>query len=126
MPNVGPYCAGDPVRFGYIEDLEKAFESHGSKIAGFMIECIQGHAGCKPATDEYLKQVRELCRKYNVLFVADEIQAGLGRAGSFLSFESAGIKPDLVVLGKSLSGGMYPISAVLGIEEVMTSTEPGQ
>ncbi|KAI1781521.1 putative ornithine aminotransferase [Hypoxylon cercidicola] len=126
MPNVGPYCTGEPIRFGVVEDLERAFQKCGPQIAGFMVEPVQGHAGCIPASDEYLVEIRRLCTKYNVLLIADEIQAGLGRAGSFLSFQTSGIKPDMVVLGKSLSGGMYPISGVLGTNEVMTSIKPGQ
>jgi ornithine--oxo-acid transaminase len=126
MPNVGPYCAGNEIRFGVIEDLEQAFRTHGNEIAAFLVECVQGHAGCFAAPDEYLVQVRELCDKYNVLFIADEIQGGLGRSGRLFSYESAGIKPDMVIVGKSLSGGMYPISAVLGTATVMDSIDPGQ
>lgn len=126
MPNVGPYCTGEPVRFGVAEDLERAFKKCGPQIAGFMVEPVQGHAGCLPGSDEYLIEIRRLCTKYNVLLIADEIQAGLGRAGSLLSFQTSGIKPDMVVLGKSLSGGTYPISGVVGTDEVMTSLEPGQ
>lgn len=126
MPNVGPYCTGDVVRFGVIEDLERAFRKSGEHIAAFLIEPVQGHAGCLAPPDEYLVRVRELCTQHNILFIADEIQAGLGRTGHFLSYQSAGIKPDMVILGKSLSGGMYPMSAVLGTSEVMDSIEPGQ
>lgn len=126
MPNIGPCCAGGKIRFGVIEDLEAAFKKCGSQIAAFLIEPVQGHAGCLPAPDEYLIRVRELCTQYNILFIADEIQGGLGRSGSLLSYESSGIKPDMVILGKSLSGGLYPMSAVLGMKEVMDSVEPGQ
>ncbi|EEA21342.1 hypothetical protein TMatcc_009257 [Talaromyces marneffei ATCC 18224] len=126
MPNVGPYCAGNAIRFGVIEDLEEAFTKCGSRIAAFLVECVQGHAGCLAPTDEYLKAVRELCSKHNILFIADEIQAGLGRTGYLFSYESANIKPDMVILGKSISGGMYPISAVLGTTNAMGAIEPGQ
>ncbi|KAJ9144150.1 Ornithine aminotransferase [Pleurostoma richardsiae] len=97
MPGVGAFCAGEEVRFGVIEDLERAFQKCGHQIAAYLIEPVQGHAGCLPATDEYLIRVRELC-----------------------------MKPDMVVIGKSLSGGLYPISAVLGTNEAMTSVDPGQ
>ncbi|KAL2823569.1 pyridoxal phosphate-dependent transferase [Aspergillus cavernicola] len=126
MPNIGPHCAGNTIRFGHIEDLEEAFNKSGSRIAAFVIECVQGHAGCLAATDEYLVAVRQLCTKHNVLFIADEIQAGLGRTGHLFSYMSADVKPDLVVLGKSLSGGLYPISAVIGTKEAMGGIEPGQ
>jgi ornithine--oxo-acid transaminase len=126
MPNVGPYCTGDVVRFGVLEDLEKAFKEHGDKIAAYIVEPVQGHAGCIAASDEYLVGVRDLCTKYKVLFVADEIQGGLGRAGSLFSYQTAGVKPDVVVLGKSLSGGLYPVSGVIGSEDAMSGLEPGQ
>lgn len=126
MPNVGPFCAGDEVRFGVIEDLERAFERHGDQIAAFLIECVQGHAGCIAAPDEYLVRVRQLCDQYRVLFIADEIQAGLGRTGAMFSYESSGIRPDIVIIGKSLSGGLYPMSAVLGTKDAMDSIDPGQ
>ncbi|KAH8899044.1 putative ornithine aminotransferase [Thozetella sp. PMI_491] len=126
MPNVGPFCAGNEVRFGSIEDLEQAFQSHGSQTAAFLVECVQGHAGCLAPPDGYIERVRELCDQYNVLFIADEIQAGLGRTGRLFSYEHAGIKPDMVIIGKSLSGGFYPISAVLGTRRAMDSIEPGQ
>lgn len=126
MPNVGPSCAGMPVRFGEIDDLKRAFEKCGPQIAAFMIEPVQGHAGCLPPPEDYLRQVRELCTIHNVLLIADEIQAGLGRTGAFLSNTPYDMKPDMVVLGKSMSGGLYPISAVLGTNEVMTTIEVGQ
>lgn len=119
MPNIGPYCAGNEVRFNVIEDLEKAFQIRGHEIAGFMIEAIQGQNGCQPASNEYLLQVRELCNRYNVLFICDEIQSGLGRSGEWFSYQASGVKPDMVVLGKSLSGGLFPISGVSGKKEAM-------
>ncbi|KAL3474418.1 pyridoxal phosphate-dependent transferase [Aspergillus californicus] len=126
MPNIGPHCAGNTIRFGHIEDLEEAFTKCGSRIAAFLVECVQGHAGCLAPPDEYLVAVRELCTKHNVLFIADEIQAGLGRTGHLFSYMSANIKPDMVIVGKSLSGGLYPISAVVGTKSAMGGIEPGQ
>lgn len=113
------------MRFGNIEDLERAFKKCGPEIAAFMTECVQGNAGCLPAEDAYLVRVRELCTEYNVLLIADEIRAGLGRAGYLMFYQKSGIKPDLVSLGKSLSGGMYPMSMVLGMKDVMGSVSPG-
>jgi ornithine--oxo-acid transaminase len=126
MPNVGPYCTGNVIRFGVVEDLEKAFAAQGDKIAAYIVEPVQGHAGCIAASDEYLVAVRDLCTKYRVLFIADEIQGGLGRAGSLFSYQSSGVKPDMVVLGKSLSGGLYPVSGIVGTEEAMSGLEAGQ
>ncbi|KAL5342928.1 ornithine aminotransferase car2 [Aspergillus crustosus] len=126
MPNIGPHCAGNTINFGSIEDLEEAFTRSGPRIAAFLVECVQGHAGCLSPTEGYLVAVRDLCRKHNVLFMADEIQAGLGRTGHLFSYMSAKVKPDIVILGKSLSGGLYPISAVLGTTEAMGGVEPGQ
>ncbi|KAF1999213.1 PLP-dependent transferase [Amniculicola lignicola CBS 123094] len=113
MSNVGPQYASISVRFRAIEDLE-------------CTSIARGHAGYLAPSDAYLVRVRELCDRYNILLISDEVQAGLGRTGHLLSYQSAGIKLDVVVLGKSLSGGTYPISAVLGRKEVMTSLEAGQ
>ncbi|KAH8168708.1 aminotransferase class-III domain-containing protein [Sarocladium implicatum] len=126
MPNIGPYCTGDAIRFGIIEDLEKAFKSHGDRIAAYIVEPVQGHAGCIAASDEYLVAVRDLCTRYNILFIADEIQGGLGRAGSLFSYQTSGVKPDMVILGKSLSGGLYPVSGVIGTEDALSGLEAGQ
>ncbi|KAH7303955.1 putative ornithine aminotransferase [Stachybotrys elegans] len=126
MPNVGPYCTGAVIRFGVVEDLEKAFKTHGDRIAAYIVEPVQGHAGCIAASDEYLVAVRDLCNKYRILFIADEIQGGLGRAGSLFSYQSSGVKPDMVVLGKSLSGGLYPVSGIIGTEDAMSGLEAGQ
>lgn len=121
VPNVGATSpSGKLIRFGELEDLREALEIDGSKIAAFMVEPIQGSAGygahkfsfqvliCSrivaPSTG-YLKQVAALCKKYNVLFIADEVQTGLGRTGANLSHLREGVRPDLVVLGKALAGG---------------------
>jgi len=91
-----------------------------------MVEPIQGEAGVVVPSDGYLRGVRSLCDKYNVLFIADEVQTGLGRTGKMLAVEHEGVKPDILVLGKALSGGMYPVSAVLTRDEVMLTIKPGQ
>ena len=126
MPGIGSDCTGHAIRYGEIDDVRKAFSSHGSDIAAFMLECVQGGAGSLPASKEYLQELAALCKQHNILLIAEEIQCGLGRAGAMLAYEPAGIKPDLVVLGKSLSGGLYPVSAVLGRREIMDSVAPSQ
>ena len=93
--------------------------------AAFMVEPIQGESGVVVPRDGFLKEAAELCKKNNVLFVADEIQAGLGRTGKMFAFEHEEIKPDMVIIGKALSGGMYPVSAVLASKEVMGVFNPG-
>lgn len=94
-------------------------------IAAFIVEPIQGEAGIVVPSDNYLKEIRALCDKYNVLMICDEIQTGIARTGKLLCHEWAGIKPDMVLLGKAISGGMYPVSAVLGRKDVMLTVEPG-
>ncbi|KAI5778523.1 pyridoxal phosphate-dependent transferase [Geopyxis carbonaria] len=127
LPNVGPICpaTGKPIRYNVIEDLEAALESHGDKVAAFLVEPIQGEAGIVVPSDDYLAKVRELCTKHNVLLICDEIQTGIARTGRLLCVEHSGIKPDLVLLGKAISGGVYPVSAVLADKEVMLCIEPG-
>uniref|UniRef100_A0A0N5AIA6 Ornithine aminotransferase n=1 Tax=Syphacia muris TaxID=451379 RepID=A0A0N5AIA6_9BILA len=94
--------------------------------AAFMVEPIQGEAGVVVPNAGYLKGVRDLCNKYNVLFIADEVQTGLGRTGKLLCTYHENVRPDIVTLGKALSGGMYPISAVLCDDEIMMNIKPGQ
>lgn len=105
--------------------LREALEVHGQKTAAFLVEPIQGEAGIVVPDDSYLKEVRSLCDKHNVLLICDEIQTGIARTGRLLCHEWAGIKPDLVLLGKAISGGMYPVSCVLGSKDVMLTIEPG-
>jgi len=127
LPNVGCVCPSTkaPLRYNNISDLEKALETHGKETAAFLVEPIQGEAGIIVPEEDYLKKVRELCDKHNVLMICDEIQTGIARTGKMLCFEWSGIKPDLVLLGKAISGGMYPVSCVLGSKEVMLTIEPG-
>lgn len=91
-----------------------------------MVEPIQGEAGIRVPSPGYLKGVRELCTKYNVLFIADEIQTGLGRTGKRLAVDYENVKPDILVLGKALGGGVYPVSAALANDDVMLVIEPGR
>ena len=95
-------------------------------VAAFMLEPIQGEAGVVVPSDGYLRGVRELCTKHNVLMVADEVQTGLCRTGKMLAIDHEGVRPDVLILGKALSGGMYPVSAVLASDEVMLTIRPGE
>lgn len=127
LPSVGPSCPvnGAVIRYGNIEDLELAFKTHGDRIAGFLVEPIQGEAGVVVPPADYLPKVRELCTKYNILFIADEIQTGIARTGKMLCVEHSNVKPDAVLLGKAISGGVYPVSCVLSSHEIMSCFEPG-
>ena len=95
-------------------------------IAGFLVEPIQGEAGAKVPDDGYLRKSYELCKKHNVLFIADEIQTGIARTGKLLACDYEEVKPDILILGKALSGGVYPVSAVLSSHEIMDVIRPGQ
>lgn len=127
VPGVGATCpsTGKTIRFGHVEDLEEALEAHGKETAAFIVEPIQGEAGVVVPADDYLTKVHALCKKHNVLLICDEIQTGIGRTGRMLCSEWSGIKPDMVTLGKAISGGMYPVSCVLSSEEIMLTIEPG-
>lgn len=123
----GPFMPGfETVPFNDIAALEAVFERDAKNIAAFMVEPIQGEAGVVVPDDGYLKRVRELCDKHNVLWVADEVQTGLARTGKMLAVDYEGVKPDILILGKALSGGMYPVSAVLASDEIMLTIKPGQ
>ncbi|KAM0682707.1 ornithine aminotransferase [Mitosporidium daphniae] len=127
LPNVGPVVEQiGPIRYNNLQDLETALKSHGHLIAGFLVEPIQGEGGIVVPDDGYLKSCYDLCRKYNVLFIADEIQTGLCRTGKMLGCDYEGFKPDILILGKALSGGMYPISAVLANKDIMLCIQPGE
>ena len=121
----GPFVPGfEIVEYNNIQALEQAFQD--SNVAAFMVEPIQGEAGVIMPSDDYLKQVRALCTKYNVLWIADEVQTGLGRTGTMLCCDHAQVKPDILILGKALGGGVFPVSAVLASNEVMGVLHPGQ
>lgn len=91
-----------------------------------MVEPIQGEAGVVVPDDGYLTEVRRLCTKYNVLFIADEVQTGLARTGKMLACDHENVRPDILILGKALSGGMYPVSAVLADDHIMLTIKPGE
>ncbi|KZT68024.1 ornithine-oxo-acid aminotransferase [Daedalea quercina L-15889] len=127
---VGPTYEDDgeirTIRYGKISDLERALELHGKEVAAFLVEPIQGEAGIVVPPAGYLAKVRELCTKYNVLLICDEIQTGLCRTGKMLCHEYDNIRPDIVLLGKALSGGVYPVSAVLADRDIMLCIQPGE
>ena len=127
LPNLGTSCpvTKQSLRYNNIDDIRLALEHHGPKTAAIIIEPIQGEAGIVVPSDNYLREVKTLCEQHNVLLVCDEIQTGIARTGRLLCHEYSGIKPDLVTLGKALSGGMYPVSCVLGSKDIMLTIEPG-
>ncbi|KAK9707025.1 hypothetical protein RND81_07G168000 [Saponaria officinalis] len=123
----GPLLPGHvKVDFGDELALENLFREKGNRIAGFLFEPIQGEAGVVVPKEGYLKAVRDLCTKYNVLMIADEIQSGLGRSGRMLACDWEDVRPDVVILGKALGGGVVPVSAVLADKDVMLSIQPGE
>lgn len=123
--NFGPFLPGfEVIPYNDIQALEKALSD--SNVAAFMVEPIQGEAGVVMPDEGYLRSVRELCSRHRVLMIADEVQTGIGRTGKMLCCEHEDIKPDLLILGKALGGGVFPVSAVLGSHEVMLTLKPGQ
>jgi ornithine--oxo-acid transaminase len=121
----GPYMPGfDVVPYNDLPALEKAFQDNN--VAAYMVEPIQGEAGVVIPDDDYLKGVRALCDEYTVLFIADEIQTGLCRTGRMLACDHENVRPDILILGKALSGGVLPVSAVLADDEIMLTIKPGE
>jgi ornithine--oxo-acid transaminase len=121
----GPFVPGFvKIPYNNIPALEKALED--PNVAAFMVEPIQGEAGVFVPDDGYLKKAQDLCKAKNVLFICDEVQTGLARTGKMLASDYENVKPDILILGKALSGGVIPISATLADDEVMLSIKPGQ
>ncbi len=121
----GPFTPGFiNIPYNDIEALEMALKDRN--VAGFLVEPIQAEAGVYVPEDGYLKKAAELCKKYNVLFIADEVQTGLARTGKMLACDHEGVRPDILVLGKALSGGIYPVSCVLADDEIMLTIKPGE
>jgi len=121
----GPFLPGfTSVQYNNLQQLEQ--ELQDPNTAAFMVEPIQGEAGVVVPDPGYLKGVRELCTKYNVLWIADEVQTGLCRTGKMLAVDHENVKPDIVVLGKALSGGVLPVSAVLCDDQIMLTIKPGE
>ena len=121
----GPFMPGYViVPYNDLSALEK--ELQDPNVAGFMVEPIQGEAGVVIPEANYLKDAYELCKKHNVLFIADEVQTGIGRTGAKICCDHFGFKPDILILGKALSGGVLPVSAVLASDEIMLTIKPGE
>ncbi|MEZ4950677.1 MAG: ornithine--oxo-acid transaminase [Saprospiraceae bacterium] len=121
----GPYMPGwEIIPYNDLEALEEAVKD--PKVAGFLVEPIQGEAGVFVPDDNYLPEAFRICKENNVLFIADEVQTGIARTGKMLCSDHAGIRPDIVILGKALSGGAMPVSAVLADDEIMLTIKPGE
>ena len=121
----GPYLPGfEIVKYNDLSALEKALED--PNVAGFMVEPIQGEAGVMVPDEGYLKKAYDLCKSKNVLFIADEVQTGISRTGKLYCCQHEGIKPDILILGKALSGGVFPVSAALADDEIMMTIKPGE
>jgi len=121
----GPFTPGFiTVPYNDLGALEKALED--PDVAGFLVEPIQGEAGVVVPDEGYLKKSYEMCKTKNVLFIADEIQTGIGRTGRMLACDHEGVRPDILILGKALGGGVYPVSAVLADNEIMLTILPGE
>ena len=125
--NYGPLTPGF-IRIPYndVEALRRALEEYGSEVAGFIAEPIQGEAGVFVPDDGYLKQCYDLCHEHNVLLIADEVQTGIARTGRMLCSEHDGVRPDIVILGKALGGGVLPVSACLADDDIMLNIRPGE
>ena len=122
----GPFTPGFlTVPYGDAEALEATLDAHRDTVVAFLFEPIQGESGIRIPPDGYLERAAVLCRKHNVLFMADEIQTGLGRTGKLFACDHEGVRPDVVIIGKALSGGLYPVSAVLSDEGVLGLFRPG-
>ncbi|MDR1516921.1 MAG: ornithine--oxo-acid transaminase [Dysgonamonadaceae bacterium] len=123
----GPYTPGiETIPYNNPDALKQILDEKADFIAGFLVEPIQGEAGVVVPDDGYLKTCHELCQRHKVLFIADEVQTGICRTGKMLCCDHEGIRPDMVILGKALSGGVLPASAVLADDEVMLTVKPGQ
>ncbi len=121
----GPYTPGfEVVPYNDIDALEKALQD--PNVAGFLVEPIQGEAGVYVPEDGYLKKAYDLCKANNVLFIADEVQTGIARTGKMLACDYEDVRPDILILGKAVSGGVFPVSAVLADDEIMLCIKPGE
>lgn len=121
----GPYTPGFvKIQYNNLSELEAALKD--PNVAGFLVEPIQGEAGVYLPDEGYLKKAYDLCKKHNVLFMADEVQTGIGRTGRMLACDHEGVRPDILILGKALGGGVMPISAVLADDDIMLLIKPGE
>lgn len=125
--NYGPFTPGFvKIPYNDLAALEETLINDAQNIAAFLAEPIQGEAGVFVPDEGFLKGASELCKKYNVLFIADEVQTGIARTGRLIACHHEDVQPDILILGKALSGGMYPVSAVLANDEIMNVIKPGQ
>ncbi|WP_332025532.1 ornithine--oxo-acid transaminase [Kaistella sp.] len=125
--NYGPFTPGFiKIPYNDLGALEETLKNDSAHIAAFLVEPIQGEAGVYVPDEGFLKGASDLCKKYNVLFIADEVQTGIARTGKLIACHHEDVQPDILILGKALSGGMYPVSAVLANDEIMNVIKPGQ
>ncbi|SHG69008.1 ornithine--oxo-acid transaminase [Chryseobacterium vrystaatense] len=125
--NYGPFTPGFiKIPYNDTAALEEVLNREAGNIAAFLVEPIQGEAGVYVPDEGYLKNASELCKKHNVLFIADEVQTGIARTGQLIACHHENVQPDILILGKALSGGMYPVSAVLANDNIMNVIKPGQ
>lgn len=125
--NYGPFTPGFiKIPYNDLSALEEVLKNEAESIAAFLVEPIQGEAGVFVPDEGYLKEAAALCRRYHVLFIADEVQTGIARTGRLIACYHEDVQPDILILGKALSGGMYPVSAVLANNEIMGVIRPGQ
>ncbi|WPO91509.1 ornithine--oxo-acid transaminase [Chryseobacterium sp. HR92] len=125
--NYGPFTPGFiKIPYNDIAALEEVLSREAGNIAAFLVEPIQGEAGVYVPDENFLKNASELCKKHNVLFIADEVQTGIARTGRLIACHHEEVQPDILILGKALSGGMYPVSAVLANDNIMNVIKPGQ
>lgn len=125
--NYGPFTPGFvKIPYNDLAALQETLRNDAQNIAAFLAEPIQGEAGVFVPDEGFLKGASELCKKYNVLFIADEVQTGIARTGRLIACHHENVQPDILILGKALSGGMYPVSAVLANDEIMNVIKPGQ
>lgn len=123
----GPYTPGfEVIEYNNTKALKEILQEKGEKVAAFLVEPIQGEAGVVVPDEGYLRTCFDLCKQHNVLFIADEIQTGIARTGRMLCCDHENVRPDIVVLGKALSGGVLPVSAVMCDNEIMMTISPGQ
>lgn len=125
--NYGPFTPGFvKIQYNNLKELEEVLSQDAENIAAFLVEPIQGEAGVYVPDEGFLKKASELCKQYGVLFIADEVQTGIARTGKLIACHHEDVQPDILILGKALSGGMYPVSAVLADNRVMNVIQPGQ
>lgn len=125
--NYGPFTPGFvKIPYNDLAALEEVLKNDAQNIAAFLVEPIQGEAGVYVPDENFLKHASELCKKHNVLFIADEVQTGIARTGRLIACHHENVQPDILILGKAISGGMYPVSAVLANDEIMNVIKPGQ